>query len=52
MFPNAILKKSMIGFDKPDDALILFDKMLNMRPLPIVIDFSQLLAALVMIKDH
>ena len=29
MFPNAILKKSMIGFDKPDDALILFDKMLN-----------------------
>ena len=23
-----------------------------MRPLPIVIDFSQLLAALVMIKDH
>nr|XP_017224897.1 PREDICTED: pentatricopeptide repeat-containing protein At4g26800-like [Daucus carota subsp. sativus] len=47
-----LLEKSKVGFDKLDDALQVFDKMLLMKPLPTVIDFNQLLAALVKMKHY
>ncbi|KAK1386176.1 hypothetical protein POM88_023911 [Heracleum sosnowskyi] len=43
---------SNVGFDNLDDALVLFNKMLQMKPLPNVIDFTQLLAALVKTRDY
>ena len=47
-----LLEKSRVGFDKLDDALVVFDKMLRMKPLPTLIDFNQLLAALVKMKHY
>nr|XP_017224816.1 PREDICTED: putative pentatricopeptide repeat-containing protein At1g12700, mitochondrial [Daucus carota subsp. sativus] len=45
-------EKCKLGFDKLDDALVVFDKMLRMKPLPTVIHFTQLLAALVKMKHY
>ncbi|XP_074332070.1 uncharacterized protein LOC141668905 isoform X1 [Apium graveolens] len=47
-----LLEKSKSGFDKLDDALVVFDKMLRRRPLPNVFDFNQLLTALVRMKQY
>ncbi|KAK1386151.1 putative pentatricopeptide repeat-containing protein, mitochondrial [Heracleum sosnowskyi] len=49
---HLLLQKSKSGFEKLDDALVVFDKMLKMRPLPNVIDFAQLLTALVVMKQY
>ena len=51
-FEQLLLEKSRVGFDKLDDALLVFDKMLRMKPLPTVIHFTQLLAALVRMKHY
>ncbi|KAL8096589.1 hypothetical protein AgCh_037523 [Apium graveolens] len=55
--PNAQLQqllyeKSKVGFDKLDDALFVFDKMLKMKPLLPAMQFSQLLAGLVRMKEY
>ncbi|KAL8096584.1 hypothetical protein AgCh_037518 [Apium graveolens] len=55
--PNAQLQqllyeKSKVGFDKLDDALFVFDKMLKMKPLLPALNFSQLLAGLVRMKEY
>ncbi|XP_074328202.1 uncharacterized protein LOC141666101 isoform X2 [Apium graveolens] len=47
--PHLLLEKSKLGFD---DALVMFDQMLHLKPLPNVIHFNQLLAALVKMKQH
>ncbi|KAL8155959.1 hypothetical protein AgCh_001131 [Apium graveolens] len=47
-----LLEKSKTGFYKLDDALVVFDQMLHLKPLPNVIDFAQLLAALVKTKQY
>ena len=47
-----VYEKSKVGFDKLDDALQVFDKMLLMKPLLPVINFAQLLAALVKMKEY
>ncbi|KAK1402252.1 hypothetical protein POM88_001857 [Heracleum sosnowskyi] len=41
-----LLEKSKSGFDKLDDALAVFDKMLHMKPLPSVYQFAQLCSSL------
>ncbi|KAL8155956.1 hypothetical protein AgCh_001128 [Apium graveolens] len=50
--PHLLLHKSKVGFGKLDDALVMFDKMLHLKPLPNVIHFNKLLAALVKMKQH
>ncbi|KAL8155990.1 hypothetical protein AgCh_001157 [Apium graveolens] len=47
-----LLHKSKVGFDKLNDALVVFDQMLHTKPLPNAIDFNQLLAALLRMKHH
>ncbi|XP_063940582.1 pentatricopeptide repeat-containing protein At1g63130, mitochondrial-like [Daucus carota subsp. sativus] len=49
---HLLLDKSKVGFDKLDDALQVFDKMLLTKPLLPVINFNQLLAALVKMKHY
>ncbi|KAK1349818.1 Pentatricopeptide repeat-containing protein [Heracleum sosnowskyi] len=44
--------KSKIGFDNLDDALFVFHKMLNMKPLLSVMKFNQLLVALVRMQKY
>lgn len=51
-FQQLLLQKSKTGFDKLDDALVLFDKMLFIKPLLTVINFNQLLVALVKMQEH
>ncbi|THG02827.1 hypothetical protein TEA_014148 [Camellia sinensis var. sinensis] len=41
--PKFLLDKSELGFGKLDDALSLFHRMVQMQPLPSVIQFTQLL---------
>ena len=43
--------KSKVGFDKLDDALLVFDKMLLLKSGLSVVDFNQLLTALVRMKE-
>ncbi|KAF7150448.1 hypothetical protein RHSIM_Rhsim02G0033600 [Rhododendron simsii] len=45
-------EKSKMGFDKLDDALSLFRRMAQIRPLPSVINFTQLLTAVVKMKEY
>ncbi|KAL8110140.1 uncharacterized protein LOC141675045 isoform X2 [Apium graveolens] len=45
-------EKSKFGFDNLDDALLLFRKMTEMRPLPLDIHFNQLLNALVKMEHY
>ncbi|KAL8156222.1 hypothetical protein AgCh_001351 [Apium graveolens] len=47
-----LYEKSKVGFDKLDDALFLFDKMLEMKLLLPALNFSQLLAGLVRMKEY
>ncbi|XP_074331460.1 uncharacterized protein LOC141668461 isoform X2 [Apium graveolens] len=46
-----LLTQNKSGFDNVDDALLLFRKMLKMRPLPCDFHFNQLLTALVKMKQ-
>nr|XP_017224772.1 PREDICTED: putative pentatricopeptide repeat-containing protein At1g12700, mitochondrial [Daucus carota subsp. sativus] len=47
-----LYQKSKVGFDKLDDALLLFDKMLLLKSKLSVLHFNQLLAALVRMKEY
>ncbi|CAL5416392.1 unnamed protein product [Camellia sinensis] len=47
-----LLEKSKLGFDKLDDALTLFHRMVRMQPLPSVIDFTQLLSGIAKMKQY
>ncbi|XP_074325663.1 uncharacterized protein LOC141663752 isoform X2 [Apium graveolens] len=47
-----LLTQNKSGFDNVDDALLLFRKMLKMRPLPCDFHFNQLLTALVKMKQY
>ncbi|KAL1801870.1 hypothetical protein ACET3Z_030517 [Daucus carota] len=44
--------KSKVGFDKLEDALLVFDKMLLLKSGPLVLQFNQLLTALVRMKEY
>ncbi|KAF5962186.1 hypothetical protein HYC85_003395 [Camellia sinensis] len=45
-------QKSKLGFDKLDDALSLFHRMVQMQPLPPVIHFNQLLSGIAKMKHY
>ena len=44
--------KSKVGFNKLDDALLVFDQMLRLKSRLSVLDFNQLLTALVRMKEY
>ncbi|CAL5416395.1 unnamed protein product [Camellia sinensis] len=50
--PKFLLEKSKLGFGKLDDALSLFHWMVQLQPLPSVIQFTQLLTGLMAIPNR
>lgn len=51
-FFKFVRKQCKLGFTKLDDALVLFNQMAQMRPLPSTSYFTQLLAAIVRLKHY
>ena len=47
-----LYRKSKVGFNKLDDAFLVFDQMLLLKSRLSVVDFNQFLAALVRMKEY
>ncbi|GMP77357.1 hypothetical protein CsSME_00033656 [Camellia sinensis var. sinensis] len=50
--PKFLLEKSKLGFGKLDDALSLFHRMVQLQPLPSVIQFTQPLTGIARMKHY